>query len=191
MRISSTLFKPAALLLLSVSTFFCCSVANAFIINWSWTPNYYNPGGTGDVTGTITGLVDDLADQKNGVVTVTSAPSTPPGGWGPWSYVRGSGFSIFGGQVTAYDAVYGDSSGFQVLSFGNGSINYPEILLANTSGAIDIEYSLRTSAGTPTVTTTFEAVPVPLPILGIPAVLFYARKLKVKIKQHNATDAVN
>jgi hypothetical protein len=176
-RISSTLLKPAALLLLGASTVFGCSVANALTFNWSWTPIRYIPSTpTGPVTGTVSGLLDNTANQI-GVVTVTSSPSIPSSGWdnSNWAFQSGSerGFTVLGGAVTRYNAFYKSQGNDQFLYFGNGS---------NFSAQVnDISESIffdQIGGGT----TTFTAVPGPLPILGLPAVLLFSRKLKKRIK---------
>ena len=177
-RIPSTLLKPAALLLLGASTVFGCTVANALTFNWSWTPD----SGSGNITGTISGLQDNTNAQKNGIVTVTSAPSAPPGGWGPWSYNSGYGFNVTGGQVTFYDAEYVGPGGrnSQALTFGNGVYTpYPSIYSA--SGNINFS-DFSTPVNITFTPVAAAAVPGPLPILGLPAVLFYSRKLKARIK---------
>ena len=63
---------------------------------------------------------------------------------------------------------------FLRLSEGNSNTFYAPVLTDNQG----IQY-YATSGST---TFTAEAVPGPLPILGIPAVLFYTRKLKNRIK---------
>ena len=138
MRIPSTLLKPAALLLLGASTVFGCSIAKALTFSWSWTPDSFTPSTpTGNVTGTISGLLDNQNNQTNGVVTITSSPTTPVNGWGPWTYAGSSdflgitgGFNVANGVVTAYDAYY--QNGPQDLFFGTSTTGYVPTLSETT-----------------------------------------------------------
>ena len=66
------------------------------------------------VTGTISGLVDNLANQKIGLTAIiTSATNTPVGGWPPFStYWFGNGSTVSNGAVTTADIAFseGDSN---------------------------------------------------------------------------------
>ena len=155
--------------------------ANALTFNWSWDLNLGSPSSSGTVQGTISGLVDDQANQISGVVVeVLSAPNTPPGGWsGPWVFEAGSGlgFAVLGGFVTVYDGKFTNSS-LDDLFFGNCSNWCPQ--LANSDESLN-------NGSNPGSITFFnvpepDPVPGPLPLLGAGAAFGWSRRIRRRLK---------
>lgn len=79
------------------------------------------------VTGTVSGLVDNLPNQTTGVkVIITSATNTPPGGWPTFStYFTGDGFDVAQGQITGVNVAFRDQGKF--LYLGNQGILNPQL----------------------------------------------------------------
>ena len=185
MRIPSTLLKPAALLLLGASTVFGCSVANALTFNWNFNNTNGNPANTGTTSGTITGLAEgnNNVDNNNSLLIATLTSSTSGNFTVPrtWSQANGG---LAGGFITVTSGNISDYNFF----FNNGTAEFRGI---KEPGASENSFVSVPNVGTdrtanglrdPITFTSTEAVPGPLPILGIPAVLLWSRNLKKRIK---------
>jgi len=198
-RISSTVLKSAASLLLGASTIFGCSVANALTLNWLTT-------GTG-TAGSGTFNIAESGVANGGIYQITGISGTFDGSGVDTLLPPGSantyGNNFFQYQSGSTDWLL-DNSGV-VFSLLDGRM----IDLWSTNGLedrtdptgstyaatdkVDIYTSPNGSGGFNATTTysvasaqastgSLSAVPGPLPILGIPAVLVYCRKLKKRIK---------
>ena len=185
MRIPSTLLKPAALLLLGASTVFGCSVANALTFKWNFNNTDGNPVNTGTTSGTITGLVEgnNNVDSNNSLLIATLTSSTSGNLSVPQTWSQANG-GLQGGFITITSGNISDYN----FNFNNGTAQFRGIKDPPTSENSFVNEpntgTDRTASGLrdPITFTSTEAVPGPLPILGIPAVLFYTRKLKKRIK---------
>jgi len=190
-RNSSTfLMKSAALLLLGAFTVFACSVARALTFNWSVTTSLGGFGSgsftTGDPSGTvytltgisgswtIAGTADPIRalDSLGGATNKFNFSSN-----GSTLNVDIGGISFFTESGEKYNIYSGSSPGSYspAVFFASDTGGFSSIA-PDTSGS-----SINSPA----------PVPAPLPILGLPAVLFYARKLKARIKERKATAAVS
>jgi len=183
-RISSTLLKPGAFLLIGAFIFLPVS-AKALVFNWSFVNNSGLPvSGSSFTSGTISGLLDNSTNtfSQDGLITATidvatniSAPIAFDG-----NSVYDSGYiTVSGGVVTFYNfQIYstGDSYGLRFDNTNsNAASNYAY------AGGSSIVYDEAVGGINPVTFASVSAAPAPLPILGLPAVLFYSRKLKKRI----------
>ena len=188
MRISSTLLKPAACLLLGASAVLSCSVANALTLKWATTGTNANGSGTFDIA--QSSVVD------GGIYTITAIR-------GLYNDLNISGLLApgtidFGGTKNdnkfQYDAAGTWKVDFAGVSFavsnGDTYTLYCNSCFGPSFGQADYNY-VPQPATVPIAnqisTATASVVPAPLPILGLPAVLFYSRKLKKRIKASRET----
>lgn len=85
--------------------------------NWGLehTSGFPTKGGT--VTGTTSGLLDNSADQPTDLtIAITSAPSTPPGGWSSsWNDFQGTGLTGSSGAVTTAHVAFEANAFIQIL----------------------------------------------------------------------------
>jgi hypothetical protein len=181
MRILSTLLHSSALLLLGASAIFCDAAANALTFNWSFNNTAGStPGGT--TSGTISGLTDgsnDFSVNTDIVVTILQSNNLTPvpifKSLNDGTY-SSSGTIVVdqlnaGNPVTSYNFLMYDGTG--------ASLNFD---VAGNSNVFDNFSGYDLNPGPSATTFTTQAVPAPLPILGIPAVLLYSRNLKKRIK---------
>ena len=190
-RIPSTLLKPAVCLLLGASTVFGCSVANALTFNWSVDtddPTLTGSGGGTFTTSapagnvyTITGATGSWTDSINGTQSITGVSFADNDFT---SYIPDNTFSYFGPgdlNVTSRGISLLLANGFAYnLSGFLGDDVYStinKVVLYDTPSTVS-QYAVGVNA----TNVQLSAVPGPLPILGLPAVLFYSRKLKARIK---------
>jgi hypothetical protein len=180
MRIPSTLLKSAALLLLSAS-FLAGSKASAVTV-FDWTSDVSGISGTGQFT--INENIGDLLPGNSYEITSISGTfnGATIGALLPADPAAGS----YNGNNNLY---YYNTSNFFALDISGvsfdadgGLVNYN--LYGNSGASAD---SFSSSAGPGGTFTSSASVPGPLPILGIPAVLFYTRKLKNRIKASRET----
>jgi hypothetical protein len=119
-----------------------------------------------------------------------------------WSNVSGTFGNVFGSSTQARvpDSITGGTFGFSrnyLYASGDytsgdllsGSYIFANLLLSDfgmtTSSTFNATYTIDGTSTSDTISvngTTAAAAPAPLPILGLPAVLFYSRKLKKRIK---------
>jgi hypothetical protein len=190
-RISSILARPAALLLLGASTVFGCSVANALTFNWSLfgTLNSNNfASGTFDIAETSVTVgslyvVTGISGTYNGesILGLSSASVNSVAPDNIFQY-QGEGSPLY---------VNGNGIGFRIATFNVRM--YDRDLLSGSSTYAVADRTTRQNISTnaisnqgitlSSVSQVAAPVPGPLPILGLPAVLFYSRKLKKRIKE--------
>ena len=176
--------KPALCLLLGASAIFGCTTANALTFNWSWTAtNGYDYVNNTDLTGTVvTGTVNNLVDNA---LNTTGMTATFTGGFNVGqtvAYIGGNGIQVTNGSVVVpglqaffssndFSLQLEDPNGVSGIYGGYASV------FSQTEGA----FLLMDNLTAPTFTSA-ATVPGPLPVLAIPAVLLYSRKLKKRIK---------
>ena len=200
-RIPSILLNPAVLLLLGASTVFGCSGAQALVFNWTISGKYDRTGGEDVIfgggysyagSGTITTSDSSVGNNLYQITDMSGLWSTngSPGsvinflGAGRLKFVSGSTttLSAYGGDVR-FTTSAGDDI-YMYNNFGNGDVD----MVYNVNGG---DYNTQSDRGVSGNTLSEEApVPAPLPILGLPAVLFYSRRLKKRIKERNSTVVV-
>ena len=168
--------------LIILFSFYCildAKSAKALTFNWQFTPSFYSPAGSGNVSGTITGLLDDTAGQLSGItVNVLSAPNGLTNTFNFTNYLGGLGFTVSGGNVTYADALYQDSSS-NFLYIGTDPVNtgyFPQYQ-GTTGGFFSYD-----SPWSPT-TFTSASVPSPLAILGVGAAAAFSRRIKARLKK--------
>ncbi len=204
-RIPSTLLEPAVLLLLGASTVFGCSVAQALVFNWSISGRYDLIDPDLEITTPRAG------DSYAGSGTITTSDSSVTlnnvnnlylinGMTGQWSTngsaseltFVGAGYLRFVSGSTTTLSSFGDinfttAAGDDIYMYrftGTGDV---DTVYNNNGGNSNKE----SASGVSDNTLSAEAsVPAPLPILGLPAVLFYSRRLKKRIKERNSTVVV-
>jgi hypothetical protein len=95
-KISSTLLKPAALLLLGASTVFGCSVANALTFNWRFTASGgYDLDTSTDLTGTVVeGTIDNLVDNALNTTGMTATFTSGFNVGRTLAYTSGTGIRV-------------------------------------------------------------------------------------------------
>jgi hypothetical protein len=181
MRIPSTLLKPAVLLLLGASAVFG-SKANA-VTTFNWTSLVNGISGTGQFTidqdqsalvPLTSYLITGLSGTFNGeTINQLLGTATLEGNNNLYYY---NTFNLFGVD-------------FSGVSFGTSSGNFYNIFFSGGGAGAANNYTFSPTlasnsriGGSFTSSATLAAVPGPLPILGLPAVLFYSRKLKKRIK---------
>ena len=192
MRISSSLLRPAIFLLLGASAVLGCNNANALTFDWSFINNSGVPSSAGSTTGTITGLQEGTNDFSIAGITATVLTSqnlpvpTVFNSGSAGNFSSGGTIVVSGGVVSIYaisiERAMGPGDKLYALRLNSGFSTYDD-----GRGVADV------SLGSSTVTFTSVAeVPAPLPILGLPAVLFYSRKLKKRIKasRENSSNAL-
>ena len=181
MRIPKILLNSSALVLIGASAIFCDAAANALTLNWSFNnTGGSTPGGT--TSGTISGLTDgpnDFSINTDIVVTILQSNNLTPvpifKSLNDGTFVSSGTIVVdqlnLSNPVTSYNFLMYDGTGASLNFNANGGSN----VFDNFSG-----YDLNPGPSATTFTT--QAVPAPLPILGIPAVLLYSRNLKKRIK---------
>ncbi|MFM7675305.1 MAG: hypothetical protein ACKO5F_06910, partial [Synechococcus sp.] len=133
------------------------------------------------VTGIVSGLVDNTANQKTGLTfTITSATNTPPEGWSQFTdYVAGDGFDVSGGLVTGVNIVY--SAPNQSLALGNQGIDFPTLSALDFLNMANDSSSSNSLSFTP-ASPGPASVPGPLPLFGAGAAFSWSRRLRRRIK---------
>jgi enhancing lycopene biosynthesis protein 2 len=180
MRVLTSLLKPAAYLLLGASAVFGCSAAQALTFNWS--ASAVPSGSSAFVSGSGSGTFEANLSSGTTTYTMTSisgswnsdaiiGPGTLAGADNTFDYagdgtlnVNGAGFA-FQTATAEYNLFYGGG--------GYGAAN--NMCDGPFGGGGCVNDGLVTIS-------SVAAVPAPLPILGIPPVLVYCRKLKKRIK---------
>ena len=180
MRISYTLLKPAVFLVLGAS-FLVGTKANAITtFNWSTTVN--GNVGTGQFT-----IADDIETLNLG----TGYEITSINGYFNNEEIDSL---LATGSIGHNDNLYYYNSSlfavnFNGVSFGTKTGNYYNVYSSINNANAD-HYGVDTdpnainliNGGFVSSASASVAAPAPLPILGLPAVLFYSRKLKKRIK---------
>lgn len=138
------------------------------------------------VSGTVDGLLDNTLNTSGMTASVTSAPFTPSGGWQDFNFVFENGIQVTNGSVvTAGLAAVFNTSDFNSqlkLHDPNGAIgDYGGFLSYNNPFSGETKQVIMDN-GTAPIFSSETPVPGPLPVLGLPAVLLYSRKLKKRIK---------
>jgi len=178
MRVLTSLLKPAAYLLLGASAVFGCSAAQALTFNWSasavpsGSSAFVSGSGTFEAnlsSGTTTYTMTSISGSWNSDAII--GPGTLAGADNTFDYagdgtlnVNGAGFA-FQTATAEYNLFYGGG--------GYGAAN--NMCDGPFGGGGCVNDGLVTIS-------SVAAVPAPLPILGIPPVLVYCRKLKKRIK---------
>jgi hypothetical protein len=206
-RIPSTLLKPAVLLLLGASAVLNSRPSDAvMIINATETLT--------DVVFTYNGTVNitDLPVLED--TSIGQSELCPSCGYflGIGTTTGRRNYTVYGDNIVNNIFPSFGGGGFpnasnstgDVFGFGFGNlfvpVGYSSTLLSGSASFAGSFATLGMDTGT--YTGTFSngdtitlnvgtaAVPAPLPILGLPAVLFYSRKLKKRIKERNSTVVV-
>jgi hypothetical protein len=139
------------------------SAAHAVVANWSWTAvklnNVSYPVGTVGpvVSGTISGLLDNTANQTNVTITVDQ-PGGLATGWVFLSGAAGTGFNVVNGLVTYGFGAFTNGNGF--LYFGAPDVGQWFPGYSRTSDPV---FNLTGAVGSITYTAV-SAVPVPAPL---------------------------
>jgi len=157
--------------------------ASALSFNFSFT-------GTGDptspatVTGIVDGLVDNLNDQKYGLlITITSATNTPSGGWTVFTnYAGGEGFDVSGGQVKGVDIWLIENNRPQKLYLGNQDYHNPLLVTSFPIQMLNTDVDNTTSNSLMFTPASSVSVPGPLPLFGAAAAFGWSRQLKRRIQ---------
>ena len=194
MRIPAFLLKPAACLLLGAAAVFGSTAAQA--ITMPWAVSYQISGGTQTGFGTLdatlvsgtTYQINSISGTFNGeAVTLVSSIRYQPN----QSFFPDNLFDTQGVNNMAPVSANG-----WAFSTNNNRIihNY---LVNNNTTLINAQCSggncfNQASFGSPftQISQNYATVPAPLPILGLPAVLFYSRRLTKRIQQRKALAVV-
>lgn len=179
-RISSTLLKPAALLLLGASAVFGGAAANALTFNWSFINSSGTPSSSGSATsGTITGLLDNTTNNLDTSPSITLTVLSATNLSAPYFFDSADNvgsITVLNGAVTAYNGVFFNNNGGNQRLYMNDSNDafYQDLTLSR--------YDRSQTSNPVTFTASAAAVPGPLPILGLPAAFLSTRKLRRRIK---------
>ncbi len=193
MRIRSALLKPAACLLLGAAAVFGSNAAQA--ITMPWAVSYQISGGTQTGFGTLdatlvsgtTYQINSISGTFNGeaVTLVSSIKYTTN------SYFPDNLFDTQGVNNMAPVSVNGwafSTNNNRIIHNYNVN-NNTTLINAQCSGVNCFNQASGGGAFTQ-ISQNYATVPAPLPILGLPAVLFYSRKLKKRIQQRKALAVV-
>ena len=148
-------------------------MASALDFNFTFTGTG-TPTSPATVSGLITGLVDNLPDQKNVTISITSATNSPGLGWPTFrasDWFDGDGFDVSNGEITGVDVNY--ISGDEYLYLGNQG----QYALQLTD--FDVDNQDNNSEVNSLV---FTPVPGPLPIIGAAVALRTTRQLRRRCK---------
>ena len=157
--------------------------ASALSFNFSFTGTG-NPTSPATVTGIVDGLVDNLNDQKYGLlITITSATNTPSGGWTVFTnYAGGEGFDVSGGQVTGVDIWLIENNRPQKLYLGNQDYHNPLLVTPFPIEMYNADGNNTTSNSLMFTPASSVSVPGPLPLFGAAAAFGWSRQLKRRIQ---------
>lgn len=158
--------------------------ASALSFNFSFTGTG-NPTSPATVTGIVDGLVDNLNDQKYGLlITITSATNTPSGGWTVFTnyYADGEGFDVSGGQVTGVNIVLYANDRPQKLYLGNQDEYNPFLVTPFPIEMYNADRNNTTSNSLMFTPASSVPVPGPLPLFGAAAAFGWSRQLKRRIQ---------
>ncbi len=197
MPIRSALLKPAACLLLGAAAVFGSNAAQAITMPWAMSLQVSGATQTGFGTLEATLLsgttyqINSISGTWNGA-TITGLVT---------SYTEIITLNTISGIVNQFDTQ--GVQNFKPVSTGyafntNGSnvvihmVADPNWNVYQCQGFSGGPTCLAPSVGgfTSVATINYASVPAPLPILGLPAVLFYSRKLKKRIQQRKALAVV-
>lgn len=183
MRIPVLPQKFTGCLLLGASAVLWSTAANALSFNWSWTATSGDDGSGGDLTGTVvTGTIDNLSDNFLNTTGMTATFTSGFNVGQTVNYYAGNGIQVTNGSIV--------ESGLEAVFLSNDyRLQLADPATGATAGQAE-DFSSLSSGGNPAFVQTFSAptyssaavAPGPLPILGLPAVLLYSRKLKRRIK---------
>ena len=179
MRLPSTLLKAAACLLLGAS--FLAGTKASALTTFDWTSLVNgNPGAgqfaiaedIGNLNPGVGYLITSISGTFNGItIGALSQPGTYLGNNNLYYYNTTNDFAVDGNGVSFNDI---NSQAIEYNIYGAGP-NTP----ADRFGTSDTSVSGSSFTSSASVAS---AVPAPLPILGLPAVFFYSRKLRKRIK---------
>jgi hypothetical protein len=159
--------------------------ASALSFNFSFTGTG-NPTSPATVTGIVDGLVDNLNDQKYGLlITITSATNTPSGGWTVFTDYgdgEGEGFDVSGGQVTGVNIVLYANDRPQKLYLGNQDYHNPFLVSPFPIVISNADVNNTTSNSLMFTPASSVSVPGPLPLFGAAAAFGWSRQLKRRIQ---------
>ncbi|MCX5954474.1 MAG: hypothetical protein NTZ40_13490 [Cyanobacteria bacterium] len=147
---------------------------------WRWCRSV-----TATASGIVDGLVDNLNDQKYGLlITITSATNTPSGGWTVFTnyYADGEGFDVSGGQVTGVNIVLYANDRPQKLYLGNQDEYNPFLVTPFPIEISNEDVNNTTSNSLMFTPASSVSVPGPLPLFGAAAAFGWRRQLRRRIK---------
>ncbi len=195
MRIRQALLKPAACLLLGAAAVFGSTAAQAITMPWAMSLNISGATQTGGgsleatlLSGT-TYQLDSISGTWNGQ-TITGLISS---------------YRAFGNQtintINQFDTQGVQnfrpvSSGYAFYTASNNKLIHMYLTNGDTTWVgSQCEgpncFNLASyGGGTTSTDINYATTPAPLPILGLPAVLFYSRRLKKRIQQRKALAVV-
>lgn len=153
----------------------------AFALDFRFTfSGLGNPSTPAAVSGVISGLVDNMNDQKTGLTaTIISATNTPVGGWPTFTSVFvGNGLDVSAGVVTGANVSF--QNGVNLLLLGNkGDINADLINIVSNDKNYDTN---STSSNSLRFIPYAPPVPGPLPLLGAAFAFRASRQLRRRSK---------
>ncbi len=187
MRFSVAVLKPAAWLLFGAAAIFAPIAAQAVTFNWALTTQ-------GNYSGSI---VQRTGSGTLGATLISGTTYQIQSISGTWNGEAITGLLtsvIKNGNSLTFDNQFTTSGSNQFrpasgIGYAFSTANYWVNVYRGGALVFSIDES-STSSSSPS-TFTAEEVPAPLPILGLPAVLFYSSRLKKRIKQHNALAVVS
>ena len=157
--------------------------ASALSFNFSFTGTG-NPTSPATVTGVVDGLVDNLNDQKYGLlITITSATNTPSGGWTVFTdYADGEGFDVSGGQVIGVNINLYANNLPQKIYLGNQDYHNPFLVTTFPIVISNADDNNTTSNSLMFTPASSVSVPGPLPLFGAAAAFGWSRQLRRRLK---------
>ncbi len=189
MRFPPSLLRPAALLLVGAAAVFGSTAAQAVTFNWTLTTQGLYSGSVLERTGSGT-LGATLVSGTTYQIQSISGTWNGEAITGLLTSVIKNGSTLtFDNQFTTNgENQFRPTSGF---GYAFSTQNYWVNAFAGSRGLIfPLDESNTSGVGGIPIFTAQE-VPAPLPLLGLPAVLFYSRRLKKRIKQRNALAVVS
>ncbi len=199
MRFPVAVLKPAAWLLFGAAAIFAPIAAQALTFDWTLS---------GTDTQNINGVVTTITRTGSGTLGATLVTGTTyqiqsiSGTWAGETITGlnssftfpSTGFTYTQDNQFIYDALISNPQNFKAAT-GNGyalttASYWANFFAAPRSSDGYLGESTRTFNGSPVsggFTGSIQLVPAPLPILALPAVLFYSRKIKKRIKQRSLT----
>ena len=131
------------------------------------------------VTGTISGLVDNVANQTTGLTAIiTAATNTPPGGWPIFStYYGGNGISVLNGVVASSNVSF--SAGDSYLNLSNSGLG--ATVLQWQDPVVSSFWYNNGIDSLDRTTLVFTSAPGPLPVFGAASAFGFSRRLRRRL----------